>query len=60
MEETNTNTNNKTTIIALLTAVFGFIVFKPEHFHAIPVLQDIAAYAFAGGLTAFAFVAKDK
>ena len=45
----------KTTVPAILAAFFGFVLFKPEYFP--PVMQDIAAYAFAGGLAAFGIYA---
>ena len=43
-------TDWKTTIPALVSAIFGFILFKPDYFP--PIFQDLAAYIFAGGLAA--------
>lgn len=40
----------KTTAPAILAAFFGFVLFKPEYFP--PVVKDVAAYIFAGGLAA--------
>lgn len=48
-------TDWKTTVPAVISAFFGFVLFKPEYFF--PVVQDIAAYVFAGGLTVFGIYA---
>lgn len=40
----------KTTILGCVSAFFGFVLFQPEYFP--PVLVDVAAYIFAGGLAA--------
>ena len=50
-------TNWKTTVFALVTAFFGFVLFQPAYFP--PILRDIAAYIFAGGLAAFGISAAD-
>jgi hypothetical protein len=38
------------TLAGLVSAFFGFVLFAPEHFDKWPVVRDIAAYVFAGGL----------
>jgi len=51
--------NWKTTVIGLVTALFGFVLFAPEHFKAWPWLIDFAKFATAGGLAAMGLFAKD-
>ncbi len=52
--------NWKTTLFALITAVFGFVMFSPELFEAMPWLIAIAKYIAAGGLIGLGLSAKDK
>lgn len=40
----------ETTIPALVASFFGFVLFAPQHFNQWPIIQDLAAYFFAGGL----------
>jgi len=49
--------NWKTTLTAFVSAFFGFVVFKPQYFS--PVMVDVAAYIFAGGLAFFGIVSAD-
>jgi hypothetical protein len=46
----------KTTIPALLSAFFGFVLFKPQYFP--PVVQDLSLYVFLGGLAVFGVYAR--
>ncbi len=50
----------KTTIFAIITAAFGFILFAPEYFQSVPWLIDLAKFGAAGGLVAFGLSAKDN
>lgn len=43
----------KTTIYGAVSAFFSFVMFAPQHFQDFPILTDIAAYVFAGGLLGF-------
>jgi hypothetical protein len=52
--------NWKTTASALVTAIFGFILFSPEYFEQVPWLVSIAKYFAAGGLIGLGFSAKDS
>ena len=47
----------KTTLSALFTAFFGFVLLHPEYFPSIVV--DAAGYAALGGFVAFGIAAKD-
>lgn len=47
-----------TTIAALITALASFVLFAPDHFDSWPVVKDLAAYIFAGGLAAFGITAR--
>ena len=47
----------KTTTAGIVSAFFGFVLFAPQHFTAIPVLADVAAYFLAGGLAALGVTA---
>jgi hypothetical protein len=47
----------KTLSPAVVSAFFGFVLAKPQYFA--PIIQDIAAYACAGGLIVFGIYAKD-
>ncbi len=49
----------RTTVSAVATAAFGFILFSPQYFHAVPWLVDIAKYATLGGMIAFGINSKD-
>lgn len=46
-----------TTVAAVVSAIAGFVLFAPEHFNSWPIVQDAAAYIFAGGLAAFGIAA---
>lgn len=50
----------KTTAAAAVTAFFGFVLYSPETFAALPILKAIAGYAAIGGLVTFGIVAGDK
>lgn len=50
-------TNWKTTLIAAITALFGFVLFSPQYFP--PWAIDLAKYAFVGGLAGLGIAAKD-
>jgi hypothetical protein len=51
--------NQKTTIVAVVTAFFAFVVFSPEHFKAVPWLVDLSKFAAVGGLAALGVVSAD-
>ena len=50
--------NWKTTLFAVVAAIAGFVMFKPEYFA--PIIRDVAAYIFAGGLAGLGWQAADK
>lgn len=52
--------NWKTTITALITAFFGFVIASPELFAEFPLLIAVAKYGAAGGLILFGIVSADK
>lgn len=52
--------NWKTTVSAVVTAFFGFIVFSPETFESLPWLISLAKFGAAGGMVAFGICAADK
>lgn len=52
--------NWKTTLAGAFTAFFGFVVFSPDTFSAVPWLVGLAKYAAAGGLLAIGIAAKDS
>ena len=51
--------NWKTTAAGIVTAIFGFILFSPQYFSAIPWIVDIAKFGAAGGLASLGLLAKD-
>ena len=52
-------THWKTTSLGLASAFFGFVLFSPELFSAMPWLVAIAKYALVGGLAGMGIVAQD-
>ena len=51
--------NWKTTLSGIVAALFGFVLFSPEHFQQWPWLISLAKYACAGGLAALGLMGKD-
>ena len=51
--------SHKTTILASITAIAGFILFSPELFENHPIVKEIAKYVMAGGLAAFGATSRD-
>lgn len=52
--------NWKTTVIGIITAAAGFILFSPEFFQQWPILISLAKYVTIGGFAAFGLAAKDS
>lgn len=53
-------TNWRTSLMGLLTAGFGFVLFSPELFQHWPWLIALSKYATAGGLAGIGLFAKDS
>ena len=49
----------KTTLAGAVSAFFSFVLFAPQHFDALPILHDIAAFVLAGGLLFLGLSAND-
>ena len=47
----------KTTAFSIVAAAAGFVMFKPDYFP--PIVVDMAAYIFAGGLAGLGLAARD-
>ena len=49
----------KTTVSAAVAAFFGFVLFSPDTFGNLPWLQDLAKFAFLGGLASLGIHSQD-
>jgi hypothetical protein len=46
-----------TTVSGIVSAMFAFVVFAPEHFQQWPILIDLAKFAAAGGIAVLGITA---
>ena len=52
--------NWKTTVSAVVAALFAFVLFSPEYFAHWPWLISLAKFGCAGGLAGLGLAAKDS
>lgn len=52
-------TSWKTSAAGVVSALFGFVLFAPEHFVQWPWLVSLSKFALAGGLAALGLFSKD-